>query len=86
LPLQMRWQTEGEMWDRNNQPLIGCFDDKSTKNKCSDINKRISGRELNVQASTVIKLPLNVDLCFVLLTNPPWLRFRFATTRTCTFF
>ena len=82
----MRWQTEGEMWDRDNQPLIACHDDKSTKNRCSDINERMSGHKLNVQASTVIKLPLNVDLRFVLLTNPPWLGFRFATTRTCTFF
>jgi hypothetical protein len=76
----MRWQTEGETWDHDNQPLIACHDDKSTKNRCSDINERVSGRELNVQASTVIKLPLNVDLRFVLLTNPPWLRFCFATT------
>jgi hypothetical protein len=76
----MRWQTEGETWDHNNQPLITCYDDKSTKNGCFDINKRMSGRKLNVKASTVIKLPLNVDLRFVLLTNPPWLGFCFATT------
>jgi hypothetical protein len=56
----MRWQTEGETWDCDNQPLIACHDDKSTKNRCSDINERMSGCELNVQASTVIKLPLNL--------------------------
>jgi hypothetical protein len=82
----MRWQTEGETWDRDNQPLITCHDDKSIENRCSDINKRMSGCKLNVQASTVIKLPLNVDLRFVLLTNPPQLGFYFATTQTCTFF
>jgi hypothetical protein len=74
----MKWQTEGETWDHDNQPLIACHDNKLIKNRCSDINERMSGRELNVQASTVIKLPLNINLHFVLLTNPPWLGFRFA--------
>jgi hypothetical protein len=65
---------------------LGVMMTNQLKIRCSDINERMSGRELNVQASTVIKLPLNVNLHFVLLTNPPWLRFRFATTQTCTFF